>query len=100
MKECSSDKIAASIRRFLIRLPSVGSVQDVGGLVLSVRDTRCWTRTKLSAMSQRCASPSELITSAVTMTSLAAAIVRSFVYVPLTSASPHAAEMPHGALLL
>src|SRR6185312_16467551 len=90
MKECRSDRIAASIRRPLIG--DAGSLHDCA--FSAVRTTGWYTRTKLSAMSPSRASELESrITSPLTITSLAAAIVRSDEYVPLTQASPHELEM-------
>src|SRR3954452_23648790 len=95
MKECSSDRIAASMRRPSI-LPVDGSLQLCEPT--AARSTGWETRTKLSAMRSWRASESVLLmTSPLTMTSLAAAIVRSFVYVPLTHASPHEADTPEAA---
>src|ERR1700750_3148118 len=85
MKECSSDRIAASMRRPLIG--DAGSVHDCEFTV--ERETGCQTRTKLSAMSPSRASVLESrTTSPLTITSLAAAMVRSDEYVPLTQALP------------
>src|SRR3954451_16072639 len=96
MKECSSDSIAASMRRLLILLGAAGSLQPVEPTV--ERSTGCQTRTKLSAIRPRRASePVALVTSPLTTMSLAAAIVRSFVYVPLTHASPHEDDTPDAA---